>query len=395
MNKATDTLFHLAKNTLLICSSVLLTLNAPSGFASPADIQTIENSFKSEGFLFFKSAEPISVLQKMQEIDLPGASAAVVKDGELAWAKGWGMANAKTGNKVDENTLFQAGSISKPVGALAALKLVEEGKIELDANVNQYLKSWKVTGNKLTSDNPVTLRHLLTHTGGLTVHGFPGYADPDVPSTSDVLDGNGNTAPVFVNQSPGSEWRYSGGGYTVMQKIVEDVTGKSFAEYTDDNILKPMGMTSSTYQHNLPESLKQRASGAFDRDGDMFRQVYNNYPEKPAAGLWTTPSDIARYVIHMQNIMQGEKSGILQKETLEAMFTKHKNGWGLGPNMSDRSGKLTFGHGGKNLGFTNNFRAFVNQGDGIVIMTNGDSGGKLISQLMEGISTYYKFGLVE
>jgi len=383
--------------SLLFCSSVFLasTLFSIETFADNADIRAIETSLKDDGFFLFRSSKPLSVTEKMQEIHLPGASVAVIKDGKLAWAKGWGIANTETGIGVDEHTLFQAGSISKPIGALAALKLVEEGKIDLDTDVNQYLKGWKVEGKKLKKENPVTLRHLLTHTGGLTVHGFPGYAEKDIPSTVEVLNGVGNTARVEVSEKPGSEWSYSGGGYTVMQKIVEDVTGLSFAEYTDANILKPLGMTSSTYQHDLPEHLEARASAAFDRKGNMFKQVYNNYPEKPAAGLWTTPSDIAQYVIHMQKIIKGDGSGLLKKETVEAMFQKHKNNWGLGPEMSDKSGKQVFGHGGKNLGFTNNFRAFVNQGDGFVVMTNGDSGGKLIKALMMSISDHYKFGLVE
>ncbi len=393
MSKLTNKL----SKSLLFCSSIFLasTFFNVKTFADNTDIQAIENNLKDDVFFLFRSSKPLSVTDKMQEIHLPGASVAVINDGKLVWAKGWGIANAETGLDVDENTLFQAGSISKPVGALAALKLVEEGRIDLDTDVNQYLKGWKVEGKKLKKDNPVTLRHLLTHTGGLTVHGFPGYAGQDIPSTVEVLKGAGNTARVEVKESPGSKWSYSGGGYTVMQKIVEDITGLSFAEYTDANILKPLGMTSSTYQHDLPEDLKVRASAAFDRNGNMFQQVYNNYPEKPAAGLWTTPSDIAQYVIHLQNIMNGDSSGILKKETLSAMFRKHKNDWGLGPEMSDRNGKLVFGHGGKNLGFTNNFRAFVNQGDGFVVMTNGDSGGALINALMLSISDHYKFGLLE
>lgn len=260
-------MINIIKNTRrlhsCLCFTSILTLSLMA-FTSTVSanidaVRIIENNLKNNIRVIGEFEPSISIVKRMKQTNVPGLSVAVIHNGKIDWAKGYGIA---IGTKnVDTDTLFQAGSISKPIAALAALKLVEQGKLQLDVDVNQYLKGWKVKGELLTKERPVTLRHLLTHTGGLSVHGFPGYATGSkIPSTTDVLNGKGNTSEVEVNQLPGSTWRYSGGGYTVMQKMVEDVTHMPFAEYIDSQILKPMGMTSSTYQHALPETLKQRKS---------------------------------------------------------------------------------------------------------------------------------------
>jgi CubicO group peptidase (beta-lactamase class C family) len=389
-----------------------------SVYANTDAVKVIENNLKNNIRVKGEIAPSISIVERMEQTNVPGLSVAVIHNGKIDWAKGYGISNGTTKvnsttlfqagsisdwvkgygisngtTKVNNTTLFQAGSISKPIAALAALKLVEQGKLHLDVDVNQYLKDWKVEGDLLTKENPVTLRHLLTHTAGLSVHGFPGYATGSkIPSTTDVLSGKGNTGKVEVNQVPGSSWRYSGGGYTVMQKMVEDVTGLSFSDYADNQVLKPMGMNNSTYQHDLPKALKQRTSAAYDRNGKMYPAIYNDYPEKAAAGLWTTPTDLAIYAIHMQAIMAGKKDGILKKSTVEDMFTKHQRNWGLGPTMSEVNNQIVFGHNGKNLGFTNTFKAFVNKGEGMIVMSNGDNGGSINSAIMTAISKHYEMG---
>lgn len=379
---------------LAIASSLVLVAGTLSQPTYAAD--TIEQHIQKSIVIAGEAQPKTTLIQRMADENVPGLSIAVLKNGEIVWAKGFGIANTKTKRPVNEHTLFQAGSISKPIGALAALKLVEQGKLSLDEDVNKYLKGYQLTGAKLSKETPVTLRQLLTHTAGLSVHGFPGYATGNkIPSTIDVLNGLGNTAKVEVVLTPGSEWRYSGGGYTVMQLLVEQISGQTFADFTDTNILIPMGMLNSTFAHKLPDNLKQRASAAFNTEGNMHSAVFNDYPEKPAAGLWTTPTDILKYASHMQAIMQGKKDGILQKETVAAMFTKHKNNWGLGPELIDIKGQLAFGHGGKNLGFTNDFKAFVNQGDAFVVMSNGDNASTLNNEIMTTLSKHYDIAFLE
>lgn len=340
-------------------------------------------------------SEPMSefdVLQRMKEYEVPGVSIAVVANGKLDWAKGYGIANSDTGYKVDGKTLFQAGSISKPIAALAALQLVSEGKVELNSNINKYLKNWKIEENEFTETEKVTLERLLTHTAGATVHGFPGYRQKDLfPTIETVLNGNGNTDQVKVDEIPGSSWRYSGGGYTVMEKMVEDVSGLPFEEYMKKHVLSPMGMKNSTYAQPLPEVWHSRASAAYNNKGKIVAGYWHNYPEQAAAGLWTTPTDLAKYCIEIQEILSGKKDGVLSKEMIELMLLKHQNNWGLGLSLEGDGDTLTFGHGGKNKGFTNNLVAFAHKGRAVVIMTNGDNGGKLIGEVQKSIYEHYQW----
>ncbi|MEZ4896037.1 MAG: serine hydrolase domain-containing protein [Saprospiraceae bacterium] len=358
------------------------------------EIKAIENGLLPPITVSGDSTPHFSMVDRMDHYHVPGVSIAVVKDGKIHWAKGYGIANSQSGTAVDTATLFQAGSISKPLAALGALKLVEEGNLDLDTDVNSYLKSWKVPDNRFTEQAPVTLRLLLTHSAGMTVHGFPGYQQSDtMPTVVEVLNGEGNTPPIFVDTVPGSYWRYSGGGYTVMQLMVEDVSGMPFADFLDNTILHPLGMHFSTYAQPLPATLHPQASAAYDREGELIEGLWHNYPEQAAAGLWTTPSDLARYCMAVQRIAGGAENGILKPETIRMMLTKHLNNWGLGPALRWDGDSLLFGHGGKNAGFTNNMLASVHHGYAVIVMTNADQGGDLMNEIMRSVSAYYEWGI--
>jgi len=335
------------------------------------------------------------LLERMEHYKVPGVSIAVVKDGKLAWAKGYGIANTASGKAVDEKTLFQAGSISKPLAALAALQLVDEQRVELDSDVNQYLIDWKIEENAFTAKEKVTLRRLLNHTAGMTVHGFPGYKQTDgYPSIVQVLNGEGNTKKVLVDQVPGTAWRYSGGGYTVMEKVVEDISGLPLEVYMEKNIFKPLKMKHSTYLQPLPASFhKSNISAAYNRNGDIVDGLYHNYPEQAAAGLWTTPTDLAKYCIAVQEIIKGKSNGILSNTIIKEMITKGENEWGLGPGLEGEGEMLLFKHGGKNEGFTNDMLAFAYKGDAVIVMTNADNGGALIREIMFAISDQYGWNI--
>lgn len=243
-----------------------------------------------------------ALADRMAALKVPGASVAVINDGAIEWAKGYGVAETGASAPVTPRTLFQAASISKPVAALAALRLVERGLLSLDEDVNARLVSWKVPENELTTTEKVTLRRLLSHTAGLTVHGFGGYpADAAVPTVVELLDGEkpANSAAVRVDVVPGSAWRYSGGGYTVMQQLVVDVAGKPFPVLLDELVLGPLGMADSTYEQPLPEDRRGAAASGHRSDGGLLPGRYHTYPEMAAAGLWTTPSDLARFLIEI------------------------------------------------------------------------------------------------
>jgi CubicO group peptidase (beta-lactamase class C family) len=265
------------------------------------EINSIENSLIKNIQIKGDSIQKFNILERMDFYKVPGVSIAIVENRKIKWAKGYGYANTETGTKVNASTLFQAGSISKPLAALSALKLFENDSLDLNKDVNYYLKNWQIPENKFTETEKVTLEKLLTHTAGMTVHGFPGYQQTDkFPEIIDVLNGNGNTGKIVVDTIPGSIWRYSGGGYTVMEKVVEDVSGLSLDDYMSKNILLPIGMKNSTYQQPIAKEFQNNISAAYDGNGELIKGLWNNYPEQAAAGLWTTPSDLAMYCMEIQ-----------------------------------------------------------------------------------------------
>ena len=358
------------------------------------EIQTIENGLLAETQVKGSSVKTFNIIDRMKYYNVPGVSIAVVENGKIKWAKGYGIANTNTGLKVNENTMFQAGSISKPLFALSALQLVEKGILSLDEDVNEYLENWQIPKSDFTKDEKITIRRLLTHTAGVTVHGFPGYKQTDrFPSIEQVLNGEGNTPKIFVDTIPGSIWRYSGGGYTIMEKIVEDVSALPLDAYMTKNILEPIGMTNSTYQQPLGVNYQSNVSAAYDFQGKIIDGLWHNYPEQAAAGLWTTPTDLAKYCIEIQEILKGKENAVLSKATAIKMLTKHKNDWGLGPSLYSDEQNLIFRHGGKNAGFTNKLISFSNRGNAVIIMTNADNGNGLIDEILRSISKHYNLDI--
>ena len=213
-----------------------LFLVCSSSWASPQDgkITAVENGLLPANV--FKGDQPWTLQERMQHYGVPGVGIAVIHDSKVAWFKTYGLADRETGELAKNSTLFQAGSVSKPVAAFGALQMVEAGELSLDNDVNVSLKSWELPENEFTTDSKVTLKQLLSHTGGLTVHGFGGYAVGDeVPVVIQVLDGSGpaNSAPVRVDKAPGEGFRYSGGGYTITQLMMTDASGKPFEVLMD------------------------------------------------------------------------------------------------------------------------------------------------------------------
>jgi CubicO group peptidase (beta-lactamase class C family) len=354
-----------------------------------SEIKSIENNITPSLQIKGDSIKPLSIEDEMIKYNVKNLSIAVILDGKIRWAKAYGKLNAE-GSPVDENTIFQAASISKPVAASGVHKLVQKDLLDLDADVNQYLQSWRLPNSRFTEKEKVTLRRLMTHTAGTTVHGFPGYGpDEAFPSDDEVLNGEGNTDRVEVDTFPGSINRYSGGGYTIMEKVMEDVTGMDFADYMEEEVLRPFGMIHSTYQQPLPDPLHSIASHAFNGSGGVYPGFYHHYPEQAAAGLWTTPSDLARFLIGIQEAYQGKSEKVLNRKMAEVFLTRNELGHGHGPAIMGEGDDLAFGHGGKNAGFTCNMYASANKGYGMVIMSGSDSARPVIDALQRSIAEYY------
>ena len=369
---------------------LLAAVAACSGAGSPdsaAAIARVRDSLTPSILISGEAPATTSIADRMAALNVPAVSVAVIDGGRIEWAEAWGEADVAAVRPATPSTLFQAASISKPVTATAALQLVEEGELDLDAPVNTYLRSWKVPESPFTAVEFVTLRRLLTHTAGLTVHGFPGYArSAEIPDAVAVLEGGGNTAPVVVDTTPGTLWRYSGGGYTVVQVLLSDVTGQPFADLMRARVLEPAGMTSSTYEQPLPETRWTEAATGYRPDGQPVEEGWHVYPEQAAAGLWTTPSDLARWGLAILAAYDGTEGGVIEPGTARAMLTSGMGRYGLGPGIGE-DGKW-FGHGGSNEGFRCQLVVFLD-GRGAAVMTNGDRGGELIPQILATLALQY------
>jgi len=317
----------------------------------------------------------------------------LIKHDEIAWAGWYGLLEAGGDDSVTGDTLFQAASISKPVSAMAALRLVQDGVLDLDADVNEVLRSWRVPENEHTQAHKVTLRGLLSHTAGLTVSGFRGYpAGEELPTVQQILAGEppANSEPVRVVQEPGTAYSYSGGGYTLMGQLLEDVTGKPFADLMRELVLDKLGMARSTFQQPLPEAMVSQAATGNRSDGEPVPGGWHTYPELATAGLWTTPSDLARFVVEILRSEAGESNEVLSFKMTRQMLTLPPGGRvGLGPAIIETEGWTRFEHPGWNEGYHCFMGGWVGTGQGVVWMTNGENGNLLGQEVMRGLARVF------
>jgi CubicO group peptidase (beta-lactamase class C family) len=328
----------------------------------------------------------------MELLGVRSVSIAVIRDFKVQWAKAYGVADASTGALADTDTLFQAASISKPVAAMAVLRAAQDGKFSIDADISTILKSWKVPKNQWT----VTPRSLLSHTSGADDgFGFPGYPpDTALPTIVQILDGEkpSNTGPVLFARPPGSGYKYSGGAVTIMQLAMMDVYGRPYAELLQELVLKPLGMTRSGYDQPLPPERDKNAARAHNAAGQPMGVKWHVYPELAAAGLWTTPTDLAKFAIEIQLSWQGKSNKVLSPEMARQMITPVGVGpFAVGLTIEKRGEGWYFSHGGSNWGFRGNVIAHVSKGYGAAIMTNGDRGSTLIEELNARIASAYNW----
>lgn len=371
-----------------ICVAALESTAAASAEDTNGRIRQVETSLLRRIQIKGRPVQKFTIAERMQHWHVPGVSIAMVSGGVVAWAKGYGVREVG-GAAVTPETLFQAASISKTGSAMTALRLVELGKLSLDEDVNVNLKSWKLPSSEAMQGEKVTLRRLLSHTAGTTVHGFPGYAQGDaLPTLPQLLNGvkPANTAAIRVDIKPGTQWRYSGGGYEIVQQLIQDVTGKSFAEVTQELVLGPLQMAHSTYQQPLPERLRADAATAYNSEGVAIPGKWHVYPEQAAAGLWTTPADLAKVILEIQ-----KPGRVLTQKTVDLMNTPVLDHYGLGLQLSDIDRQKAFSHGGANEGFRCMMWGYREGGRGAVVMTNGDNGGQLSQEILASIAATYNW----
>jgi CubicO group peptidase (beta-lactamase class C family) len=378
---------------LFLC--LLTSILAPSQ-SLESRIEQVENGF------IFPSITPTdqkmnrqNILVQLEKYKIHGASIAVVHKGKIDWVKPYGFADKNHTQPTTTQTLFQSASIGKIITSLVALRLVQEGKLNLDKNINAQLKRWKLKENDLTKKHPVTLRHLLSHTAGLTDdYGFLGYEPKsDIPTLLQLLNNESpakTKKPWIVKTTPGEVERYSGGGYLILQLAIEDASGLSFEKCVQQYVFDPLRMKNTTYDHQPDQNLgKLVASGHRSNGKPLKKKSYHVYPEKAAAGPWTTAEDLAKLIIGIQ------QNSVLNSTLTQEMMTPFINHKGLGVNLKGVGKPHAFWHAGQNLGYTGLLYGSLRTGNGAVILLNSDGGERLMQEFISSVALTYNWNVMK
>jgi len=371
---------------------LLLPLTVSSQTIDPAiqkKITAVENSL-APSVIFGDTIPKLNLEKRMKETAIPGLSIAVIHDYKIEWAKGYGWADTEEKRKVTTDTRFQAASISKSINSLGILKLVEMGKLDPEADINNYLSSWKFPYDSLSHNKKISTYNLLSHTAGLDIHGFPGYEKTDtLPTLQQILDGKrpANTKAVRSLFEPGKKYKYSGGGITISQLILTNITNSNYADWMQKNVLEPLGMTNSSYQQP-PTAVSNLATGYYG-NGKPVKGKYHVYPEQAAAGLWTTPTDLAKYIIECQLALEGRSKKILSQAMMKKRLTPYiDSNAALGVFIENKKGQLYFTHNGGNEAFLCTSYGSMQGGNGVVIMINGENFA-VITELLNSVAIVY------
>jgi CubicO group peptidase (beta-lactamase class C family) len=339
------------------------------------------------------SALQYELAERMSFYKVNGLSIAVIHNYQLEWARGYGLADLSEHRPVTTQTLFQAASISKSLNAVGILKLVQEGRVSLNDDINRYFKTFRFTTDSIANYKKITIGNLLSHTAGLTVHGFSGYeAGDSIPTIVQVLRGQrpANNEPVRSQYAPGLKVEYSGGGIAISQLIVDDVTHEAYDRYQWNNVLEPLGMVRSFYTQPPPESKIPILATGYHADGREIKGKFHIYPEMAAAGLWTNPTDLSSFIIEMQLAYEGKSHKVLSKSMAHLMLTPYldSGNTGLGVFIEKRGERTYFEHGGANEGFRSQYFGSLDGGDGVVVMVNSDN-GKIIDEIINSVAKTY------
>lgn len=302
-----------------------------------------------------RTREKGTLPDRMRFYKTPGVSVAVIHNGSIAWARGYGVREADTAGAVTPETIFQAASISKAVAALVALRLVEDGKLDLDEDVNRKLVSWKVPENQYTKNSKVTLRGLLSHSSGMVepAEGTSGiFPDQPFPALPEILEGKTRVLrePARIGFVPGTRWQYCNAGYCVLQLLIEDVLGKPFAQVADEVVLKPLGLVNSSFARLSKVHHQNGCAAAHNNAGKPLPEKWLDAPPC-TGGLWTTPSDLARFAIEIERSAAGASNSLLSPQLARKMLTRQAGNWGLGVGLTGSGEAERFFHSGSFVGF--------------------------------------------
>jgi CubicO group peptidase (beta-lactamase class C family) len=379
---------------LSLLAAVLLAAFAGTE-ASRAQVPEASLSVLEKGLrpTVLRAGQPLpgwSLQERMAHHRVPGVAIALVRDGQIVQAAGFGVLRAGTDRAVDADTLFSVGSISKMITAATALRLVADGQLGLDRDINHYLRSWQIPPAPELPGAMVTARMLLSHTAGLNVHGFRDYQPGEpLPSLVQILNGAApaKNDPVHLLFAPGSRMKYSGGGTMVVQQVIEDITGGPLESAARNAVFQPAGMRRSTFANPLPASLGNIAM-AHDRTGSpaALPRGWESFPESAASGLWTSANDLGAFLAALLRSYRGEGRWLPQAIAAQ-MLTEVGPSWhGLGPRLDGAGATRIFHHGGSNDSYRAWIEGYPESGDGFVILTNGHGGGALLIEIRNALS---------
>ena len=376
---------------LLLFSSAVFSQTAYSP-ETLAKIKEVETNIA--GNLLLNDERPNTIAERMAKYKVKGMSIAVIHDHKIAWAKGYGWADEAAKKPVTTETLFEPGSISKTLNAVGILKLAQDKKVDLYTDVNTYLTSWKFPYDSLSKGKKITLANLLSHSAGLSVHGFPGHdIKGPIPTIFQVLDGKSPAVTPAVRSEfePGLKFQYSGGGTSISQVLLTDITKQAYDVWMYENVLKPIGMVNSTYAQPPAKDKQKLCASAYNSDGKPIANKFHVYPEQAAAGLWMTPSDLCNYIIDLQLAYQGKASKVLSPEMVKLHLTPYNDeNAAMGTFIEDHDGVKYFQHSAGNDGFCGIFYGSMEGGDGVVVFLNNEA-GRLLSEVVNSVAKAYNW----
>jgi len=358
-----------------------------------AKIKQVENSLAG---WYQASADSLTfwnLKDRMAWFHIPGVSIAVVHKYKIEWARGYGWADTAEHRLVNTWTLFQAASISKSINAIGILTLAQDKKADLYTDINQYLKTWSYPYDSVAGGKRITLALLLSHQAGLNVGGFEGYKTGKyLPTIDQMLEGQtpANSERLHSLFAPGLHPSYSGGGILLSRKVLEDVTGQSYDQYMWNKVLKPMGMTHSFFTQPPSKEMYPLLATAYDKQGREIEGKFRIYPEMAPDGLWTTPTDLGRYIVETQLAYKGKSHKVLSPEFTRLRLRPYPDSSiALGTFISKKGDGKYFEHGGQNEGFLSHYYGGIENGEGVVIMVNSSNGTALINEIASSVSLVY------
>lgn len=326
-----------------------------------------------------------NIENRMRRWDVPAVSLVVIDDMKIAYSGAFGIKRMGDPTPIDANTMFQAASVSKPAAAVGAMALAYRNELNIDVDINQLSEGWQLPYEGY--EEGVTIRQILSHSAGLNVGGFTGYSTEEkLPSIDDIIEGRSpaNSPAVRIIEPPATRFMYSGGGYQVMQKIIEDVAGKDFPKVMYENVFHPLKMTNSYYAPL--DSIRKENAAYGHTDIDYIPNHAPIHVESAAGGLWTTPTDLGLLLLELMRAYTNQESKILDSRTVSSMM--HPNFWnyGLGFKVLGEGKNFRFSHGGATKGWHSHFMAFPERGQAVVIMTNGTNGWVLWSEIVRSVA---------